>query len=236
MAAQEFAPRSSRLPPARCSSRICECALAAADDQLSVASRAAGATAPRPPGPPDLECSPPQAVDGARRRAKGAHRALELRRGPRPVQPRLALVDLARVRGADAGCGCGLRAPPATDLASASTIISAPSSASRSCSVPASSSAAMATRRLRSTGPVSSPASICMIEMPVSAIAREHRALDRRRAAPARQQRGVNVERAVRGRSRAAPAAESARRRRPPGRPGAPPARARLRLRAEVRG
>ena len=37
-----------------------------------------------------------------------------------------------------------------------------------------------------------------MIEMPVSRVAGEQRALDRRRAAPARQQRGMDVQRALR--------------------------------------
>ena len=46
-----------------------------------------------------------------------------------------------------------------------------------------------------SIGPVSRPASICMIVMPVSLVARLDRARDRRRAAPARQQRCMNVQR-----------------------------------------
>ena len=42
--------------------------------------------------------------------------------------------------------------------------------------------------------PVSRPASICMMVMPVSRVAGLDRALDRRRAAPARQQRGMDVQ------------------------------------------
>ena len=47
---------------------------------------------------------------------------------------------------------------------------------------------------LSSTGPVSRPASICMMVTPVSRVTGQHRALDRRRTAPARQQRGVDVD------------------------------------------
>ncbi len=71
-----------------------------------------------------------------------------------------------------------------------------------------------------STGPVSRPASICIRSTPVSRIAGENRALDRRCTAPARQQRGMHVPAAEAAASRARVAAGSGRRRRRPDRSG----------------
>ena len=79
--------------------------------------------------------------------------------------------------------------------ARASTIARAPRAARRSVSWPV----GLARARSRcadssSTGPVSSPSSMRMMQTPVSRSPARMRALDGRRAAPARQQRRVDVE------------------------------------------
>ena len=208
-AAQELRRRLGACRPARCSSAIGERLLAAGNDQL-----ARPLAAPRPARrrrPPRgarqiFSGSPSQQRACAGRGPERAHRALELERRPRPVEPRLALVDLRARRSTPVSrLRRRLRARPASISASAATISSR---AERGELVVQRAGVVVRARSGRaaaaSTGPVSRPASICMMEMPVSRVAGEQRALDRRRAAPARQQRGVDVECAVAAPPRAA--------------------------------
>ncbi len=80
---------------------------------------------------------------------------------------------------------------------------------------------AIASASVSSMSPVSRPASICMMVMPVRGIAGLDRALDRRGAAPARQQRRVDVQAAQTRRDQHPLRAGSGRTPRPPSHRGA---------------
>ena len=180
---------------------------------------------------PDLDRFGAQLRARARGRAQRADLALDLHARPRPVDLGILLADLARIAGTRFRLRHGVaRVRRRYRQAQARWRAR---QARRACR------AGTSRRRPRrwqpgacaSTGPVSSPASICMIVIAGFAIAREQRPLDRRRAAPARQQRRVDVERATAARRRARAAAGSVRRRRPPEPPVALPRCARARRR-----
>ena len=134
--------------------------------------------------------SPRQCGERAGPRIERPHLPVDASRIARPVDPPVLARQLGgvgrarfRLRARAAGSrparagSAARRSPPARRAASAAVVVGVIGTASRS-----------------SIGPVSSPASICMMVMPVSVVAGQDRRLDRRRAAPARQQAGVDVE------------------------------------------
>ena len=166
-----------RRPPAGCSSASAQRAVAARD-------RRCHRRRPRAPFPERAPCgalvagcarqtftrSPDQSVAAPGVGIERAHLAIDGRCGRAPIDLGFALLDLRRVRRAGRRlrhrCAERPRGEPAQ---TATTSADAPASASLCSSVPAVSRAAMGTRTTSSIGPVSSPASICISVMPVSA-------------------------------------------------------------------
>ena len=149
------------------------------------ASTQPGLAAARPSGraPNSLSGAPLVRGPRARRGIERAHLAGERRRLAPPVEARALPVDLGREVSRGRGPGGSGRASPRGERARARPPApSAPSSASRAASAPAVSSAPIGVATRCSTGPLSSPSSICMMLIPVSRIAGQDGVLDRRGA------------------------------------------------------
>ena len=162
-----------RLPPARCSSVSAQRALAAGDDAAlrpPAASTAPGAPVPAAQrGAPDLHLvSPRKQRARARRRAQARTGARVPRWAVVQSMSRVVLVDLARIARAGRGLRHGRARRPRCRRARARSPRRRARPACRAAICASSSSAIGERDAARSIGPVSSPASICMMVMPVS--------------------------------------------------------------------
>ena len=199
-AASAASPRRRQAPAAgRCSS----VSRSAASPQATTrpvsppaSSSSPGAPAPATTAPRhSFTASPPSAPAAPGNGSKARSRRSIAAAGSAPVDLRLGLVDLVRVGRRPRPAAARRQAAGPMRLSSASTISRPPSARQpvvqrrRRCRRRRSASASAS-----SMSPVSRPASICMMVMPVSRVAGLDGALDRRRAAPARQQRGVDVQ------------------------------------------
>ena len=138
-------------------------------------------------GPPHLDAQAAEAGLGAGKGIEGTDVAVEFLGAAPPVDDRLGLFDLGGV--GDAGPGLG--SAGSGRLPRASTARAAPRAARRSWRLPAVSSGAMARACRSKTGPVSRPASICMMHTPVSpSPASKARWMGRRPASAAAGTRG----------------------------------------------
>ena len=132
-----------------------------------------------------------------------------------PIEPLLLAGELGGIGDALGGLRDRLQAPGGQAFQRLARSERRPAAARRSCRLAPVSRGPISMARRSSIGPVSSPSSICMMVMPVSRVAGEDRALDRRRPPPARQQRGMDVEAAAAAGSPGSRAAASGHRRRP---------------------
>ncbi len=132
----------------------------------------------------------------------------------------LGLVDLRGIGGAGRAVAAlpAPGAPAASRRRTVDNVRAHPRPPAFARASPRVSRAPIGTRTTSSIGPVSSPASISHDRDAGLGVARQQRALDRRRAAPPRQQRRVHVDAAVPRPRRASAAAAAGRRRRPRGR------------------
>ena len=124
----------------------------------------------------------PMCGESARTRSQASTRIVEVRARGRPARSSRRRSRPPRAAARSAASGAPRRSGRAA------------TSAERAKSVPASSSGAIGNVSCAAIGPASSAATVSWIVTPVSVVAGEDRALDRRGAAPARQQRRVHVE------------------------------------------
>ncbi len=111
-----------------------------------------------------------------------------------PIDERLGFPDLRRIADAGSGLRLLMQVPALQALERFTNKLRRRDARGGPARTSTYRAASISIARASSIGPVSSPASMRMIVMPVRRIAGENRALNRSRAAPARQQRGVNVE------------------------------------------
>ncbi len=149
------------------------------------------------PGAPDLEGLALEQGRRAGRRPEGAHRPFEFDRRPRPVEPCLLFLDLARIGNAHRRLLLGLHPARLQVEERRSYQVRAKR---RELIVQGTGVLILSDRKatLRKQRPGIQTRVHPHDRNPRFTIAREKRALNRRGAAPARQERGMNVQRSVR--------------------------------------